>query len=73
MGEPHGNLTKEYPPQALVGWEGCSHLDCLNGCNYSVGHCERLAEVLKKNGWIGKFEQQPRHEGEDMCPPQQEM
>lgn len=50
-----GNLTHEYPPAAFVGWEGCSHLDCLPKCEtFQNGHCERLAQLLKKNGWVGK-------------------
>ena len=56
MAMAKGNLALEYPPAALVGWQGCSPLDCVPGCRSSEGHCVRLARLLKQNGWIGKPE-----------------
>lgn len=47
--EPSGNLAREFPAVALEGWEGCTHLDCLNECDTSKYHCERLARFLRTN------------------------
>lgn len=38
------NLAKEYPPDFLTGWTGCSHLDCLPQC--LAGYCERLERAF---------------------------
>jgi hypothetical protein len=42
------NLTIEYPPDFLAGWDGCSHLDCLPQCRLGLesGYCERIERAF---------------------------
>lgn len=41
-----GNLRRAYEDGELAGWPGCSEQDCLPGCRFAEGHCERLAQHL---------------------------
>lgn len=36
----NGNLLGEVPLD--VPYAGCSHLDCIKGCDLGKGHCQRL-------------------------------
>lgn len=40
-----GNLFGEVPPD--VNYSGCSHQDCIEGCNVGKGHCQRLEDAFK--------------------------
>lgn len=56
MTQPTGNLTESYIAPELDGWEGCSHLDCLQECDTTKFHCERLARhlrIVRSNGELG--------------------
>ncbi len=44
-----GNLFGEVPLD--VPYAGCSHLDCINGCNLGKGHCQRLEDAFKGAGY----------------------
>lgn len=44
-----GNLFGEVPLD--VGYAGCSHQDCIDGCNLGKGHCQRLEDAFKAAGY----------------------
>lgn len=44
-----GNLYGEVPLD--VGYAGCSHLDCIPGCNLGKGHCQRLEDAFDAAGY----------------------
>lgn len=44
-----GNLFGEVPLD--VPYAGCSHFDCLEGCNIGKGHCERLEIAFRVAGY----------------------
>lgn len=44
-----GNLFGEVPLD--VGYAGCSHQDCIAGCNVGKGHCQRLEDAFVAAGY----------------------
>lgn len=44
-----GNLFGEVPLD--VAYAGCSHLDCLSGCDAMRGHCQRLENAFIAAGY----------------------
>lgn len=44
-----GNLFGEVPLD--VAYAGCSHLDCIRGCDLGKGHCQRLEDAFIAAGY----------------------
>jgi hypothetical protein len=57
LGQPRtfkvGNLFGEAPLD--VPYAGCSHFDCIDGCNLGKGHCQRLEDAFKSAGYAAEM------------------